>query len=107
MGKHGEMVAGKSEVQRETVAARGGGDQEWAEVDIDGHKAGGLGVQPQEGEGRACYVPPSPHPRKGGFQWQGGGDCGLGGSDPIAKNCGKIAENYGKLRENCGKIAMS
>ena len=32
----------------------------------------------------------------------GGGDCGLGGSNPIAKNCGKIA---GKLRKNCGEIA--
>ena len=34
----------------------------------------------------------------------GGGDCGLGGSNPIAKNCRRIAR---KLRENCGKLRTS
>ena len=32
----------------------------------------------------------------------GGKNCGLGGSNPIAKNCGKIAE---KLRENCDVVS--
>ena len=36
---------------------------------------------------------------------EGGKNCGLGGSNPIAKNCGKIAEKLRKIAENCGKIA--
>ena len=36
---------------------------------------------------------------------QGGGkNCGLGGSNPIAKNCGKIAEKLRRIAENCGKL---
>ena len=42
-------------------------------------------------------------PRKWGSRG-GGGNCGLGGSNPIAKNCGKIAEKLRKIVENCGKI---
>ena len=34
----------------------------------------------------------------------GGGNCGLGGSNPIAKNCGKIAGKLRKIAENCGKL---
>ena len=45
----------------------------------------------------------------GGKVWEpsqeGGGNCGLGGSNPIAKNCGKIAGKLRKIAENCGKIA--
>ena len=37
----------------------------------------------------------------------GGGGCGLGGSNPIAKNCEKkLREIVGKLRESCRKIAI-
>ena len=39
------------------------------------------------------------------MQGRGGGGCGQGGSNPIAKNGGKIAENCGKIAENCGEIA--
>ena len=34
----------------------------------------------------------------------GGGNCGLGGSNPIAKNCGKIAEKWRKLRKIAEKL---
>ena len=56
------------------------------------------------GSGRACpatFIASVRWPLYGAFSVRsrrGGGDCGLGGSNPLAKNCREIAGNCGKLR---------
>ena len=42
--------------------------------------------------------------RSGGVTAEGAWNCGQGGSNPIAKNCGKKWENCGKLGEIGGKL---
>ena len=59
------------------------------------------------GLGRQAQSPKPPPPASDRhIPMAGGGkNCGLGGSNPIAKNCGKIAGKLRKIAENCGKIA--